>query len=30
MAVCFLPAFLVLGVVPVVVGVASQVLRDLG
>jgi pilus assembly protein TadC len=30
LAVCFLPAFLVLGVVPVVVGVASQVLRDLG
>lgn len=30
LAACFLPAFLLLGVVPVVVGVASQVLRDLG
>ena len=30
LAVCFLPAFLLLGVLPVVVGMASQVLGDLG
>jgi pilus assembly protein TadC len=30
LVVCFLPAFVLLGVVPVVLGIATEVLRDLG